>query len=156
MSKLKLAALLLTATLAFGAIWPGTYVLPVFNEAALASTAADTSLIFDIPENASGYFSIEYTGSSATDTSVYTLYFQMLYPRQTVYGTRVLETLNWDTIWVTPAYGIIADSVVTDTARFETLPVLRGAKVRLIVAGKTGNPADTKFSARIIADLMGL
>jgi len=141
-----------------GASWPGTYPLPVFDNALVnGNGGTDTSLVFDIPEDATGYFAVEYAGISATGTAEYQLYLEMRYPRGIVYSstlnTWVSETLNWDTIWVTPPDGIIADSVQADTARFEGIPILRGGQVRLIVVGLTNNPADTRFHARIVADV---
>jgi len=141
-----------------GASWPGTYPLPVFDNALInGNGGTDTSLVFDIPEDATGYFAVEYIGTSVTSTAEYQLYFEICYPRGTVYSstlhTWILETLDWDTIWVTPPDGIIVDSVQADTARFEGIPILRGGQVRLIVIGLTNNPADTRFHARIIADV---
>jgi hypothetical protein len=137
--------------------WQGTVPLVLFDNTLLNATAACTSSVFQIPENATGYFAVEYAAHSSSSTAEYKLYFQIRYPRlralSSTYYQYIEETFNWDTVWITPALGILQDSIQVDSAHFQALPALRAADIRVIITGLTNNPADTRVSARIIADV---
>lgn len=137
--------------------WPGTVPLVLFDNTLLNATAACTSSVFQIPEDATGYFAVQYAAHSASSTAEYNLVFQIRYPRlrawSSTYYQYIEETFDWDTVWTTPSLGILQDSIQTDSAHFQALPSLRAADIRVIITGLTNNPADTRVSARIIADV---
>lgn len=137
--------------------WPGTYPLTLFDNVLLNATAACTSSVFSIPQNATGFFAIQYAAVSATGTAEYQMYYEVMYPRLYVpsatYTYPSQETFNWDTVYTTPPLGVVVDSFQTDTAGFEPFPGIRGAKYRVIFVGLTNNPADTRVHARLIADI---